>query len=456
MHPKPTRGLVSLLVFRFQCSYTNPELSIKLARSDVLNSDNTQSRRSFLKGAAMAGAAAAVGGLPTMADDKPIQPICRTFSVMQFGAAGDGVADDTKAAQAAIDAAVKAKGGHVYFPSGQYRITRSLVFSSADRFDVTGDGRSSVLLHENDEPLLLWSEKCSLRECTIANLSLLSVKNDKSPSTPAILCRGGAERSAFIHLFLASSGAKMGSGIIVEEVMDTTTLDNCVMWSIGGTGVKTARGSEVRIIGGRITGSSSGKGPLDGTIGVHIAGKNGGVHIVTTDIIHLHTGLQIGDPGGPSNREIFITHASFDSNVHGIHQVDHAYTSIAGCWAASSDEEQILMDTDAHGAIMTISGGTIFNGGASKRPGSGNGMVVKAGSFMLTGVTVRNNNGVGLYVGDGVSDYTVTGCRFIGNGSAAELRGDSYAFTGNVFARNTKALSDFGGSNKVVQGNAGC
>jgi hypothetical protein len=124
-------------------------------------------------------------------------------------------------------------------------------------------------------------------------------------------------------------------------------------------------------------------------------------------------------------------------------------------WAASSDEEQILMDKDAHGAIMTIPGGTIFNGGASKRPGSGNGMVVHAGSFMLTGVTVRNNKGTGLYVGDGISDYTVTGCRFIGNGSAAELRGDSYACTGNVFARNTKALTDMGGPNKSVQGNVG-
>ena len=180
------------------------------------------------------------------------------------------------------------------------------------------------------------------------------------------------------------------------------------------------------------------------------------MHIVTTDIIGLHTGLRIGDPGAPSNREVIITHATFDSSVHGIHQVDNTYLSIAGCWTASSDEDQILIDKDSHGAMVVISGGTIFNGGAYGRPTSANGMVVRAGSFMLTGVTVRNNKGTGLLVeGDSVRDYTVTGCRFVENGSAAELRGDNYAFTGNVFARNKKGLTDLGGKSKVVQGNVG-
>lgn len=421
----------------------------------MTNNENTSSRRRFLKGAALAGAAVAAGGIPMSADEKPINPAGPSFNVRQLGAVGDGVTDDTQAIQAAIDAAIKAHGGHVYFPSGQYRVTRSLVFSSADRFDVTGDGRTSILLHENDEPLLLWKEGASLCESTISNMAFLSVKNDKSPDTPVIACRGGAERSLFNHLYFAPSSARMGGGILVENVMDTTTLDNCLMWSIGGTGVTIARGSEVRIIGGRITGSNPYAGPPTRTIGVHVVGGNGGVHIVTTDIIGLHTGLRIGDPGALSNREVIITHATFDSNVHGIHQVDNTYLSIAGCWAASSDEEQILIDKDAGGAIVVISGGTIFNGGAYGRHGSSHGMVVRAGSFMLTGVTVRNNKGIGLLVEDGVRDYTVTGCRFVENGSAAELRGDNYAFTGNVFARNQKGLTDLGGKSKVVQGNAG-
>jgi hypothetical protein len=43
-------------------------------------------------------------------------------SVKDFGAAGDGVADDTVAIQAAINAVAAAGGGKVYFPQGKYNI----------------------------------------------------------------------------------------------------------------------------------------------------------------------------------------------------------------------------------------------------------------------------------------------------------------------------------------------
>lgn len=378
-----------------------------------------------------------------------------TFNVRLLGAKGDGSADDTSAVQAAVDAAVKARGGHVYFPAGKYRITRSLEFSGADRFDVTGDGRTSILLHESNEPLLLWKENAPCRESSVRNLAFFSVKNRKSPDVAVIDCRGGTERSFFSNLLFSSSGAGMGSGIFVEKVMDTTTLDHCLMWEIGGTGLKVARGSEVRIFGGRITGSNPYVG-VGQTTAIHLTGGNGGVHVVTTDLIGVHTGLRIGDPGAPSNREVIITHATFDSSVHGIHQVDNSYLSIAGCWAASSDEDQILIDKDSHGAMVVICGGTIFNGGAYGRAGKANGMVVRAGSFVLSGVTIRNNKGTGLLVeGDSVRDYAITGCRFAENGTAAELRGDNYTFTGNVLARNKTGLLDLGGKSKVVQANVG-
>ena len=46
---------------------------------------------------------------------------------MDYGAAGDGVADDTAEIQAAIDAVEAAGGGMVYFPRGIYLITAGLV-----------------------------------------------------------------------------------------------------------------------------------------------------------------------------------------------------------------------------------------------------------------------------------------------------------------------------------------
>jgi hypothetical protein len=385
-----------------------------------------------------AAEAAASGGTETAAT-------LGTFDVRRFGAKGDGKADDTESTQAAINAALQAGGGHIYFPAGQYRITRSLRFASMERVDVTGAGGTSTLLHENDEPLLLWPEGVSCREVSVRHLRVQSTGRDKSPESAVIACRGGIERSLFHHLLFFADNVRSGSGILTEEVADTTTVDSCVMWRIGGTGLRVARGSEVRVIGGRITGDGSLRPE---NVGIHLVGNNGGVHVVTTDLIGLHTSMKIGETGNTSNRETFITHATFDSSVHGLWRTDNAYTSIAGCWAASCDEEQILLDNGCAGAILSVAGGTIFNGGAYGRPGAHHGMVVRAGRFILSGVSIRHNKGTGILLEGGpgaaatVRDYTITGCRIHNNRVGAVLGGDNFVVSSNVFADNGEHLVD--------------
>jgi hypothetical protein len=49
-----------------------------------------------------------------------------TVSVKDFGAVGDGVADDTAAIQAAIDALISAGGGCLHFPAGRYIVNSRL------------------------------------------------------------------------------------------------------------------------------------------------------------------------------------------------------------------------------------------------------------------------------------------------------------------------------------------
>ncbi len=70
-------------------------------------------------------------------------------NVLRFGARGDGVADDTDAVQAALDAAGQAGGGTVYCPSGQYRFNRPLRIP-----------RKTLLRGENrDKTLFYWSNR---------------------------------------------------------------------------------------------------------------------------------------------------------------------------------------------------------------------------------------------------------------------------------------------------------
>jgi hypothetical protein len=420
-------------------------------------------RRELIKSAIFAGAGIGTGALAIPAAEVPDTPALaavasdRNFNVRERGAAGDGKTDDTAAVQSCLNDAVKSRGGRVHFPAGNYRITKTLQIGSSDRLDITGDGSTSVLLHENDEPLLLWPKEHECTHCSVRHLSFTSTVNNKSRDTAVIACLGGAVRSLFSNLLFNCQGATMGSGIYVEKVMDTTTIDHCLMWGpIRGIGIRVAKGSEVRIFGGRIIGGFHKYDSVDSqSIGIHLTENNGGVHVVTTDLISLGTSMKIGDAGTQANREVFITHATFDSSVHGLVQVDSAYTSIAGCWSASSDEEQILLTETAAHAIMVITGGTIYNGGTYGRPGAHNGMVVKAGSFILNGVAVRENQGTGLLIeSDAVRDYIVSACRFTNNGLGASLKGRNYSVTGNVFQNNKKHLEQTEAGNGIVANNA--
>ena len=75
-------------------------------------------------------------------------------SVKDFGAVGDGVADDTAAIQAGIDLACQ-YGGCVYLPAGTYKITAALVFSmnsgTTDPFkrpSMRGDGMAATTIYQ--------------------------------------------------------------------------------------------------------------------------------------------------------------------------------------------------------------------------------------------------------------------------------------------------------------------
>jgi hypothetical protein len=65
-------------------------------------------------------------------------------SVKVFGAVGDGKADDT----AAVEAAVKAGTGAVYFPKGNYRLTRTVVvdLNVCDRTSLVGAVTATVIM----------------------------------------------------------------------------------------------------------------------------------------------------------------------------------------------------------------------------------------------------------------------------------------------------------------------
>ena len=168
----------------------------------------------------------------------------------------------------------------------------------------------------------------------------------------------------------------------------------------------------------------------------------------STDLIGGNIGMLIDNSNGAgSNREIFLTHATMDSNWRGLAVADDSYVSVTGCWAASSDGDNIWVSPDSDGAQLAINGGTIFNAGAEggdPTKDNCNGITVNAGSFQISGTSIRDNKGRGVWVvADKVQNYVVSGCRVFDNGQGMQLAGSGYVVTSNSFFGNSKP-SDFG------------
>jgi hypothetical protein len=254
-------------------------------------------------------------------------------------------------------------------------------------------------------------------------------------------------------------GHNVGGGLDLSPLTDSCTVRETQIWGCTGTGIKVGSGSQVIIKGGRVIGN--GPTPRGTSIGVHLTGNNGGVHLAQIDLIaHLEAVRLDNSSGAGSNREIFIAQATLDSSWRGLAVYDNSYVDIAGCWAASSEDSNIFVSPDSGGALLSINGGTIFNACAEQpnaTTGAGcNGLQVHAGSFALTGVTVRNNRGTGIYAGPKVAEYSITGNIVRENGIGADLSGDVLSVTGNVFARNRVAWRLAEGLKEVaVFGNVG-
>ena len=392
------------------------------------------------------------------------------FDIVNFGAKGDGTSNDAPAIQAAANAAVAAGGGTIFLPSTArgYNILSTINITSAIPLQLVGEGWSSILLWPFDGDLIVWGPNSTSDQpahLLLADFAIVCVgAAPKSRRSTALRFPNGIVRSTIHSLLFYGRGAVPGMGAVTAcacgtnldlgTITDTVTVRDVLHWFVGGTGVVIGRGSEVRIMGGRIIGPSVRN---DSSVGVHVTGNNGGVHISETDVIGLQTGVLLNDASGAgSNREIFITHATMDSDGVGLLVNDSSYVSIAGVWAASCDVANVMLAERAGGAHVVISGGTIFNAGvlasngtcAPGRASSGCvGLEIRAGSVSLSGVLIWANQGVGMYVHAAAAPgVSASGCKFEQNGQGLFIDGaaSSYGVTGGVFVRN-EMRSDFGG-----------
>lgn len=102
-------------------------------------------RRQFLKGLIGGTAAFQIGFLPPLMQPPIALPEgAPVFNVRDFGALGDGVADDTGAILSTVDALNAAGGGSIYLPAGVYVVTQEIQLISNTQ--MYGDGIGATII----------------------------------------------------------------------------------------------------------------------------------------------------------------------------------------------------------------------------------------------------------------------------------------------------------------------
>jgi hypothetical protein len=123
-----------------------------------------------------------------------------TVSVKDFGAVGDGVADDTAAIQAAINAR-----GMVYVPPGSYKLTATLILSSSYQGLIGDEKRPNFYINPSIGPAVSIQapangniiEFCRIERCNFWATAVPSYSSSPGPTNCGVTLNGTA--STFPH-----------------------------------------------------------------------------------------------------------------------------------------------------------------------------------------------------------------------------------------------------------------
>lgn len=196
-----------------------------------------------------------------------------TYDVKDFGAAGNGIADDTSAITAAFTA-LPATGGAVYFPAGTYKCSSAITVSK-NNTTVYGDGDASIIKQSG------------------STFALIDITTTASGVTVRdVRLEGGGTNAS-----TAAVGVQMAAGtsnIRVENVTITGpaagTGFNYGVYCLGTAGDYWIRNCLITRVYGNVTTGAVGYGVLlsatvRGTVaGCHIVGDDSGSRVMNHGI----------------------------------------------------------------------------------------------------------------------------------------------------------------------------
>ena len=251
---------------------------------------------------------AGTGAVVTNVQDK----LRETVSVKDFGAVGDGVADDTAAIQAAIDSVFNTGGGTVYLPAGTYLVS-SIVknWTGPVSVRIVGAGKRATVLRKTGAtttPILDFSADVGILD-VYSSIADLRVQGNANTNYGIRLTRWAKFDIERVQIDFCDVGLE-SVGSLVFSVYDPTIQSN----NIGYRCRKSTTGpiccNLVQFFGGVVSANS--------TFGADI-GDAAGVHFVGTDFSFN------GTAGNTATGAILLRDTMND-------ETGYSLFSMRGCW----------------------------------------------------------------------------------------------------------------------------
>lgn len=384
-------------------------------------------------------------------------------NVKDFGAAGDGVADDTAAVQAAIDAC-PAGGGIVLVPPGVYALSAAL--NLRPRVAIQGAGSASRL-----------SARTTGMD-VLRYLAAASQAVDISIADLEIECGTTAQVSGIVMRFARSVTIR---DVTFSGCLFTVSLDRCRSVNISdclSRGLPNLKGGTLRIYSSTADANAySFEVKVNNYHAYNIGNgfSNGHAIIVNRGVAVLIAGFTLNDGhnGGDIHGVGFygdcqgckVSSSVLAAGSSGVFFGADLYTndpivpSFCTVTDVDVDQPQVAGVWIAAGNWITVDGGHITASGVNL---SAQGLLAQAGSrITVTGLTVHgfSQAGNGVLLGSNVSHATVASCQVESCGTGIGVvagAGDYLSITGNRLTGNSIPLN-FGasGANCLVRMNLG-
>lgn len=317
-------------------------------------------------------------------------------SVKDFGAVGDGSADDTAAINNAL-AAIPVGGG-LRFPVGTYRVTSQIVIPAGKRLALLGEGsRQTVLMYAGNNT----TNDCFVFGDGVLDCNGFLVQGISFSSSTMMTGGAGVRfrrltRSSLIDVLF---GHQDGNGNFYHGAW----FDAIDMVNVTGFQAR-AQQDAIRVNGG--TGGKSNlflsNGKVGGAVvGLHVGGDFGGLYVDSTDIINNATNVLIDRTiNNVANRECFFGPGCY---------IDTADTT-----RTATTYNGICVDIQDTGGFVFFNNTWVATCGTAIRTGTSFAGTLQIDSGIISNcLNTFGGNGNGVQIGNTNAKVIVSGTRFV-------------------------------------------